>query len=187
MNGKSLCFSALVFAIMLVLATGIANGPSVTGVHAATNVVLNGVQATSGAVSSSPYQFTLSGFNAGTGADRLLVVGVSANNQYATSVSFGGVPLTRVGSSFYNNDAEFWYLQSPTGTGDIVVAMAGSSSVVIGAYAFSGIDQGIPIPTVVTRYDTAPGSPTVSLTTQYSNSWVLDLPSIWGGVTLGAP
>src|SRR2546430_4377409 len=102
MNGRSLRFSALVFAIMLVLATGIANGPSVTGVHAATNVVLNGVQPTSGAVSSSPYQFTLSGYTAATCSDRLLSVAVSANNQYATSDSFVGVALPMIGSSCYN-------------------------------------------------------------------------------------
>jgi hypothetical protein len=154
---------------------------------ATTPIVLNGVQSASGAVSRAPYQITLPSFNAGTGANRLLVVGVSANGQYATSVSFGGAPLTSAVGSFYNNDAEFWYLKNPTGTANIVVTMAGSTSVVVGAYAFSGVDQGLPLPTVVTQHNTAAGSPTISLTAKYSGSWVLDLASIYGGVTLASP
>jgi hypothetical protein len=152
-----------------------------------TGIVANRVQTTSGGVSASPYQFTISNFDAGAGTNRLLVVGVGASGQYVNSVSFGGVPLTRAGASFYNNDAEFWYLQNPTGTTNIVVTMAGSTSAVIGAYAFSGVDMALPIPTVVTQHNTAAGSPTISITAKYSNSWVLDLPSIYGGVTLGSP
>jgi len=153
----------------------------------ATGIVLNGVQATSGTVSASPYQLTISNFNAGTGTNRLLVVGVSANNLPVASVSFGGVPLTQAVGSFYNNDAQFWYLLNPTGTTNIVVTMSGATSAVIGAYAFSGVDQGLPIPTTVTQHNTVAGSPSLSITTKYTNSWLLDLPSIYGGVTLSSP
>jgi len=148
---------------------------------------LNSVQSTSGTVTSSPYQITLSNFNVGTGNNRLLVVGISSNNQYASSVTFGGMPLSQATTSFYNNDAELWYLVNPSGTGDITVTFAGPTATVVGAYSFSGVNQADPIPTVSSSYNTAAGSPSVSVTTQYPNSLVLDLPSIYGGVTLGSP
>ena len=115
------------------------------------------------------------------------MVGIEANNNNVASITFGGVALTRVAASFHNNDAEFWYLKNPIGTADIVVTMAGPTSVVVGAYSFSGVDQTKPIPTTAANYATGAGSPTISIATQYRNSWVLDLPSIWGGVTLGSP
>jgi hypothetical protein len=150
------------------------------------SIVLNNIQTTSGTV-SSPSQITLSNFNVGAGNDRLLVVGVTASNNGVGSVVFGGVQLTRAVSSFNNNDAEFWYLKNPAGTANIVVTMDGPTSAVVGAYSFFGVDQTNPIPTSATNHNTAPGSPTISLTTAYQNSWVIDLPSIHGGVTLGAP
>ncbi len=138
-------------------------------------------------VSSSPYQVTLASFNAGTGSNRLLVVGVSANNNIVLSITFGGAQLTKEVTSFVNNDAEFWYLVNPTGTGDIVVTFASPTATVVGAYSFSGVNQSNPIPTTATNSNSAASSPSISITTQYPNSWVLDLPSIWGGVTLGSP
>jgi hypothetical protein len=151
------------------------------------SIILNSVKSTSGTVSASPYQITLSNVNAGTGTNRLLVVSVEANNNNVASITFGGVPLASKVSSFSNNDAEFWYLTNPSGTGNVVVTMAGSTSVVVGAYSFSGVDQTTPIPTSVTNHNTSPSSPTVSITTQNPNSWVLDSASIYGSVTLGSP
>src|SRR6267143_6651 len=151
------------------------------------SIVLNGIQTTSGTVSSSPYQITLSNVNVGTGNNRLLVVGVEANNNNVASVTFGGVQLTKATSSFANNDVEVWYMTNPAGTGNIIVTMAGSTSVIVGAYSFSGVDQITPIPTSITNHNTASSSPTISITTKYPNSWVLDSPSIYGGVTLSSP
>jgi len=151
------------------------------------SIVLNNVQTTSKTITSSPYQITISNFNAGTGTNRLLVVGVDANNKHVTSVTFGGVSLTKATSSFHNDYSAFWYLTNPSGTGNIVVTMAGATSAVVGAYSISGVDQTTPIPTSNTNHDsTTAGSPTISITTQYPNSMVLDLPSIYGGVTLGS-
>ncbi|MDE1829113.1 MAG: fibronectin type III domain-containing protein, partial [Thaumarchaeota archaeon] len=163
-----------------VSATTGSGGGTTTG-----NIVLNNVQSTSGTVSSS-YKITLSNFNVGTGNDRLLVVGVSANNNNVASITFGGVPLAMKTSSFYNNDAEFWYLKNPTGTGNIVVTMAGPTQVVVGAYSFSGVNQTSPLPNSVIRHNTAASSPSISLTTTYPNDLVLDLPSIYGGTTLNS-
>jgi hypothetical protein len=126
----------------------------------------------------------LSDFDAGTGKNRLLVVGVSADTSDVASITFGGMPLTKKVGSFYNNDAEFWYLKNPTGNGAIVVTMNGPTSTVVGAYSFSGVNQTNSMPTKVIRHNTNPNSPTISITTKFSNDWILDLPSIYGGSTL---
>jgi len=147
---------------------------------------LNNIQSTSGTVSSSN-QITLANFNAGTGNNKLLVVGISADSNDVASVTFGGVPLANKAHSFFNNDVEFWYLKDPTGTGNIVVTMNGPASTVVGAYSFSGVNQTSPLPTSVTKHSTIPNSPNISITTKFSNSWVLDLPSIYGGSTLDSP
>jgi len=163
------------------------NEANATPVAPATNgIVLNNVQSTSGTTSSTN-QMTLASFNAGAGSNQLLLVGTSANNNNVASVTFGGVALKRAVSSFYNNDAEFWYLKNPTGTGDIVVTMNGPTSAVVGAYSFSGVNQTSPIATHAVRHNTTPNNPTISITTKYANDWVLDLPSIYGGSTLGSP
>jgi hypothetical protein len=151
-----------------------------------TGIVLNNIQSTSGAASSSN-QITLANFDTGTGNNKLLVVGVSANNNDVASVTFGGVSLTNKVKSFYNNDAEFWYLKNPTGTGDIVVTMNGPTSAVVGAYSFSGVNQTSPLPTSTVKHNTTPNSPNITITTKFANDWVLDLPSIYGGSTLGSP
>ncbi|HKC78686.1 MAG TPA: fibronectin type III domain-containing protein, partial [Nitrosopumilaceae archaeon] len=165
--------------------TGLA-ATALTGTTSNT-IVLNGIQKTSSTVGSSPYQVKLSNFNAGNGSNRLLVVGVEANNNNVSSITFGGVSLTKRVHSFYNNDAEFWYLKNPSGIGNVVVTMAGPTSAVVGAYSFSGVNQTSPLPTSTTRHNTTPNSPNISITTKYPNSWVLDMPSIYGGVTIGSP
>jgi len=148
-------------------------------------ITLNNIQSTSGTVSSSN-QMTLANFNAGTGSNRLLVVGISANNNNAISVTFGGVSLTQAAGSFYNNDVEFWYLKNPTGTGNVVVTTGGPTQAVVGAYSFAGVNQTTPIPTHVTKHNTTPNSPNIAITTKFANDWVLDLPSIYGDSTLGS-
>ena len=151
-----------------------------------TGIVLNTIQSTSGVVPSSN-QITLANFNAGTGDNRLLVVGVSTDSSDVSSITFGGVSLTNKVHSFYNNDAEFWYLKNPTGSGDVVVTMNGPTSAVVGAYSFSGVNQTSPLPTGTIKHNTTPNSPNISITTKFANDWILDLPSIYGGSTLGSP
>ena len=180
LSNRTLCLCAIIFsAAILYTAT---SAPLVS----ADTIVLNGTKTTSGTV-SSPYQITLSNFNVGTGSNRVLIVGIEANNAQASTVKFGGVSLTPAVSHFINNDAEFWYLKNPNGTANIVVTMYGSTSVVVGAYSFFGVDQTNPIPTTVGKNNTAPSSPSISITTANSNSWVLDSPAIYGGITLSSP
>ena len=157
-----------------------------TSTVTSSGIVLNNVQSTSGVVSFSN-QITLADFDVGTGNNKLLVVGVSSDNSDVGSVTFGGSYLTKKVGSFYNNDAEFWYLKNPTGSGAIVVTMNGPTSTVVGAYSFSGVNQTSPIPTKTVRHNVNPNSPTITLTTKFSNDWVLDLPSMYGGSTLGSP
>lgn len=161
--------------------------PVATTRSSPTGVTISSVKTVSGTVSSQPYQLTLTGFSVGAGNNRLLVVGVEANDNNVASITFGGQELKQSASSFHNNDAEFWYLPNPSGTGDIVVTMTGPTSAVVGAYALAGVDQSDPIPTSSATYNSASSSPSVSITPKYQNSLILDLPSIWGGVTLGSP
>lgn len=149
---------------------------------------LNKTQSTSGTASNT---ITLSNFNAGIGINPLLVVAVEANNNSVNSITFGGASLTKVVGSFHNDYTAFWFLKNPRGTGNIVVTMAGPSQVVAGAYLFSGVDQANPIPTTATNFTQANSpiqpNPHISLTTEYSNSYVLDSPSLYGGSTLSSP
>lgn len=153
----------------------------------AAGISISGTQYASGTVSAAPYQMTIPSFSPGGGANSVLIVGVSANNNNVTSVTFGGVPLARAAYSFYNNDAEFWYLANPAGTGNIVVTMIGPTSAVVGAYSITGANGTEPIVAVASGHNTAASSPTISITTKYAGDLVVDLPSIWGGVTLGSP
>jgi hypothetical protein len=184
--GAGITYTYRVSAINVVGPSLPSNTVSTTTSNATSNIVLNRTQTTSGTVSSS-YPIMLSNFNVGTGNNRVLVVGVSANNASVASVTFGGVPLRKAVSSFHNNDAELWYLVNPGGTGNIMVTMRGPTSSVVGAYSFSGVNQTSPIPTRSANHNTTPGSPHISITTKYANDWILDLPSIRGNVTLGSP
>ena len=148
------------------------------------SITINNVQSTSGTTLSS---ITLSSFNVGTSNNRLLVVGVEASDASVNSITFGGTSLTKEVSSSTNNHAEFWYLVNPSGTGNIVVTMSAPTQIVVGAYALSGVDQTTPIPTSTTNHNTSVSSPTISITTVYQNSLVLDSPAIYGGSTLGSP
>ncbi|HEX5457900.1 MAG TPA: fibronectin type III domain-containing protein [Candidatus Nitrosotalea sp.] len=148
----------------------------------ATGITLSNTQSTSGTISSNT--ITISGFDTGSGSNRLLVVGVSANNNNVASVTFGGIALKNIAASFYNNDAEFWYLKNPSGAENVIVTMNGPTQSIVGAYAFSGVNQTLPISTHVIKHNANPNSPKISITTKYANDWVLDLPSIYGGSTL---
>jgi hypothetical protein len=89
----------------------------------------------------------------GAPGNRLLVVGVSAASRTAavTSVTYGGVALTRLGAQLSSRwsdaqlDAELWYLLAPpAGQNTVVVSLATSTPVVVGAMTFSGVNQTAP-------------------------------------------
>src|SRR2546427_2189696 len=134
---------------------------------------------TSGTVSSSPYQITLP-VNVGTGSNRVLIVVVEANNAGASTVTYNGGPsMTKAIAHFANNDAEIWYQTNPaSGSHNIVVTMAGSTSIVVGAYSFFGVDQVNPIPTALGTNNISVSNPAISITTKYANNWAIDSATI---------
>jgi hypothetical protein len=155
-------------------------------------ITLSGKSTASGFVPKTSSTVTLYNFSAGTGANRLLVVGVAADTQSVNGITFGGATLTQKASSFVNNDAEIWILKNPSSKpANLVVTMSGNtqhlSQFVVGAYAFSGVNQTTPISNTAANHGAVVGSPTVTITTQNANDWVVDLPSIFGGTTLSSP
>lgn len=177
---------ALVLALMPVLQIIPMDFMQLQTASAEGSIVLNGTKTTSGTAVTPFFQITLSNFNVGTNNNRLLVVGVESSHNSVSSITFNGTSLTKAVSSFEHNNAELWYLKNPNGTGNIVVTMNGVASVVVGAYSIFGVDQTNPIPTTAQNNSTA-GSPTVTITTQYADSWVIDSASIFGGKSLSNP
>ena len=120
----------------------------------------------------------------GTGANRLLLVGVSINinnsaNTKITAINYNGTALTLLGT---HNDAgntrrvEIWYLLNPaSGTNvpisvSINVPTAATVGAVVGATTFTGVDQTVPLSALVSADGAAGG-----------NSQ-LDVPSVINGM-----
>ena len=117
---------------------------------------------------------TLSFFHTTSGADRLLLVGVSINNdnlETVSSISYGGAPLTLVGSVNHQGSGgddsrvEIWKLIAPP-IGSFEVRTTFSADLmhyaVVGAITFSGVDQANPLGTFASSYaDTPSASVTV--------------------------
>jgi hypothetical protein len=83
----------------------------------------------------------------------LLLVGVSAGSRTpaVTSVTYGGIPLTLLGAQLSSRwadaslDAELWYLLAPpAGQHTVLVSLANSVPVVVGAMTFNGVQQAAP-------------------------------------------
>ena len=93
------------------------------------------------------------------GNDRLMIVGVSINNddfETVTSVTYDGVALTLVGTEAQSDDAriEIWRLiAQPTGTANVVVNFSAGldESAVFGVMTFTGVDQTTPLGTFVSN------------------------------------
>ncbi|MEK7799908.1 MAG: hypothetical protein AAB297_08780, partial [Acidobacteriota bacterium] len=85
----------------------------------------------------------------GAGLNRALYVGVSIRNASAvTSVTYGGTPLTLVGSQWEatgKNNTEIWrMIAPPTGTANIVVTLPQSRRFIAGAVSFFNVNQTTP-------------------------------------------
>lgn len=79
----------------------------------------------------------------GSSSNRLLIVGVTASSAGASSVTYGGVNLTKLGSitgsSVYS---EIWYLKNPTsGTATVAVNFSSSNTAVAGSISYSNVNQ----------------------------------------------
>src|SRR5437667_10460891 len=102
--------SRFFFCISVILVSVLVLALQAIPAASADTIVLNGKQTTTSTVSSS--QITLSNFNVGTGSNRVLVVGVEANNNFVNSITFGGVQLTRSEERRVGKECKSWYLQN---------------------------------------------------------------------------
>lgn len=86
----------------------------------------------------------------GTGLNRLLVVGVSVydGKTIVTAATYGGVPLTNIGTHTQgkgNASVSLWGLVAPaSGTAPVTVTFGPTVPVVAGAVSFTGVDQTTP-------------------------------------------
>jgi hypothetical protein len=135
--------------------------------------------ASSGATTfGSPYTFTVSSFNVGTGEQRYLIVGVAyyASSATLTGVTYAGNAMTQVDVNANGSvRVAMYYQANPTsGSNNIVATFSSSNSyVVVGAEAVTGAYQGAP-PTTSKTTGSSATTITRDITTSYANSWVID-------------
>ena len=116
-----------------------------------------------------------------SGADRLMLVGVSLNpnaGETVTSVTYNGTPLTFVGFANWSNDtrAEIWQLVAPAiGTHDVVINFSAPLSYgsVAGVMTFTGVNQVTPLGTFVAASGSSAGPATVNVSSA-TNQLVFD-------------
>jgi hypothetical protein len=110
-----------------------------------------------GAAASLTWSHTIGG-----GSDRFLIVGVSNQDSTgsidASSVTYGGVALTKIGTvrnATGQVRVSLWYLKEATmpaaGAHDVVVTMSASTSIIAGASTWAGVHQTTPLGTLVTN------------------------------------
>jgi len=123
----------------------------------------------------------------GTGANRILIVGVSIRNsssQTVTSVTYAGAPLTNIGVQA-NGDVvriEMWRLVNPpSGTANVVVTLSGQAKAVCGATSWTGVHQTTPLGTFVSATGST-NAPTVNASSA-TNEVVQDTVAAQGTVT----
>lgn len=136
----------------------------------------------------------------GTGANRLLVVGVATNIRSApgttvTSITYGGTALTSLGA---HNDVgntrrvEMWYLLNPaSGTNAVNVTFNISTGgatvgIVAGATTFTGVDQTVPLGSFVSADGAAAGNSQLDVPSVV-NGMILDTLATGGDQTVTIP
>ncbi len=123
--------------------------------------------------------FVFNGFTVHSGKAGLLLVEIQADGGTVSSVTYGISSLTKaiqVPGPSGTPDSEIWYLTSPpTGTANIVVTTSlASTNLNVGAYSLFNIDQSNPLSTTKTNNGNSKTGGSLSLTTTYPNSWVID-------------
>lgn len=99
--------------------------------------------ATASGVATATWSHTV-----GSGANRLLLVGVSfgGTDRSISSITFGGAGLTYVGSSGVNRRVEIWKLVNPTaGTASIIANWNGNRDAALWSGSFTNVDQSTPL------------------------------------------
>jgi prepilin-type N-terminal cleavage/methylation domain-containing protein len=128
------------------------------------------VDAVSSGTTSGGSSITIS-HTTGSGSDRLMLVGVSMNNdgyETVTGVTYNGTALTLVGSEATTDDArvEIWRLVAPsTGTHNVVITFSAAllQEAHAGVMTFAGVDQTTPLGTFVSANHDASTPATVDI------------------------
>ena len=118
-----------------------------------------------------------------SGADRILIVGVSIRNdlsQTVSGVTYAGTPLTPVPGGVQDNGTsvrvELWRLVAPAlGANNVVVTLSGGATakMACGAVSLTGVGQANPIDATNSAIGTS-ATPSVTVTTVADNAWVVD-------------
>jgi hypothetical protein len=84
-----------------------------------------------------------------SGDNRLLLVGAAIRgNVPIASITYGGLPLTKIRHDTYGTDvrSELWYLVGPpVGTQNVQVHLSASQNVIAGATSWTNVDQASPL------------------------------------------
>jgi len=142
--------------------------------------------AASSSTPASASSFTWS-HTVGTGANRILIVGVSIRNsssQTVTGVTYAGTPLTNIGVKANSTVVriEMWRLVNPpSGTANVVVTLSAAAKAVCGATSWTGVNQTTPLGTFVSATGST-NTPTVNATSA-TNEVVHDTVAAQGTVT----
>lgn len=124
----------------------------------------------------------------GNNQDRLLVVSLGTFNGPIVSVSYAGVPLTRIDfASAGSCRAEMWFLLAPTiGTNVLNINTSPSSFFYMNfARPYFGVDQG-PQPHISTKATGSTNTITASVTTTIANTLLIDSITTVANPTKGA-
>src|SRR5438552_804621 len=146
--------SRLIVAAITVIALGLMVSRNAPTADAATCTIGVGAAQT-GAATDTTTPLTIASYDPGTGANRLLVVGVSlSGGSTVSSITFnstGVQPLTLAGVTNNGTQArsEIWFLVNPnSGPGTVTVNFANTAvgrAEVAAAITFTGVDQANPV------------------------------------------
>ncbi len=122
----------------------------------------------------------------GTGPNRILFVGTGSGQNSAersvVRITYNGTNLTKITSQDRNGfgnlvRAELWYLVAPvSGTYPVNVTWdASDNHFMAGAVSLNKVDQTSPLGKLAQAGGCNPGGPSVSISTEYNNSWIIDV------------
>ena len=206
MNSKKFLFNILAAICLFGLMACIHSGETPTGektkdVPASGEIQFDSAGSASLAVISPVEKevLTLKGFKVGTGSNRMLIVGVqaeeggkeNAGDMKISSVAYGGHALTlvpnseiQVSSIWFKDNKEYflkvalyYLLNPPSGDHDITVTYAGPvTSANVGAISLYNTAQGAPMNLVKNQKNNPSGKKEIvtKITTKNNGSWIID-------------
>lgn len=125
----------------------------------------------------------------GSQSNRILLVGFSTYQTGASSVTYGGVNLTKIATSANTGNqaySEVWYLKNPaSGTASVVINLSASSAIVADSVSYYNVNQTTPFGTAATNSGTSVTA-TTTVSSTNTNQLVFDnfaFPANVGGWT----